>query len=268
MMTGCRFTFIVTAIFTATLDVASVQAASINLALRYSGSLAADGETPIGTPLLNTPPTHVPGAYHGFEVLMTLREMMPTQDFQAVQFDLNLDGFTPADFGCFLGHCYGGWIGNNPGDDAISAPAPIFAANADGGHPNDMKRIAAFATSPTGVKVRQPGEDNNVLRPLPFPFVLGTAYLQWDGEFGGGSIGLNIAPNGALPWGIYDGITPIALDASQFTTIGGSITFVPFIPEPATLSLVAMAMVGIGGFVCGRSRDYCVTYDVRPGPLS
>jgi hypothetical protein len=177
---------------------------------------------------------------------MTLSDMTPTQDFQAVQFDINLNGFTPAYFGA--------WIAKNPEHEPFgTAPAsPIFAANQDGGHdPNDLKRITVFATSPTGVKCRQPGEAGggcDVLNPpLPVPFPLGTAYLEWDGTFEGGSIGLNITPNGAIPWGIYDGFTPVALDASGFTTTGGAITFTP-IPEPATTLLIGVAIVGFVGF--------------------
>jgi hypothetical protein len=242
-----KLTIVLPLIAASALCATSTRAASINLALRYSGSLAADGTTPIGTPLLNTPPTHVPGAYHGFEVLMTLSDMTPTQDFQAVQFDINLDGFAPAQHGGL----YSAWSGNNPWWEPIgpSPGYPIFGVNADGGHhPNDLKRIAVFATSPTGIKCRQPGEAGGGCTPrnppLPVPFPLGTAYVQWDGKFGGGSIGLNITPNGALPWGIYDGTTPVALDASQFTMIGGSMTFTP-IPEAATMTLIGIAMVGI-----------------------
>jgi hypothetical protein len=51
-----------------------------------------------------------------------------------------------------------------------------------------------------------------------------------------------------LPWGIYDGTTPVALDASQFTTIGGSITFTP-IPEPATITLIGFTLVGFVGLL-------------------
>jgi hypothetical protein len=234
MMIRIKLT-IVLAIVAAALSAASTQAASINLAIRYSGSLAAaDGQTPIGTPLLDTPPTYVPGAFHAFDVLMTLSDMTPAQDFQAVQFDINLDGFTPAYFGA--------WVGNNPIFDPPGPPpgVPMFANNSDGGsHLNDLKRIAAFATSTFGVFGYRPGEEG--------PFLLGTAYLEWDGTFDGGSIGLNITPNGALPWGIFDGTTPVALDASQFTTNGGSITFTP-IPEPATIVLLGFAMLAVAGF--------------------
>jgi hypothetical protein len=243
MMVRFKLTIVLAIVATTLISAGSTGAASINLALRYSGSLAPDGSTSIGTPLLNVPPTYVPGAYHAFEVLMTLSDMTTAQDFQAVQFDINLDGFTPADFGA--------WIGDIPIFDPPGPPpgVPIFANNSDGGeNTNDLKRIAVFATSPGGVKGLRPGEANGNLR---FPFPLGTAYLEWDGMFDDGSIGLNVTPNGALPWGIYDGITPIALDASQFTTIGGSITFTP-IPEPATIMLIGVAMFGVVGY---RSRN-------------
>jgi hypothetical protein len=143
---------------------------------------------------------------------MTLTGATAAQDFQAVQFDLILDDLTPADFG--------GWVGNNPNFDPAGPPppAPIFANNSDGGSgPNDFERIAVFATSPTGVKGMQPGE--------AAPFTLGTAYVQWDGTATNNSFGLRVQPNGALPWGIYEGTTPTAMDGSMFTTNGGEVMF-------------------------------------------
>ena len=182
----------------------------IQLSMSYAGSSAADGVTPIGSPLnvgTGLSAENPDGAYHRFDVFMETSGMAEIDNFQAVQFDVVLGaGMKPADFG--------GWVPNNPTHDPTgpASTASVFSTSADSGaNVNDLERIVIIANGPEGVASVEPGETA--------PLRLGSAYIQWDGSTDANGVSsISLAANGLHPWGVYQDHAPVALDASTFST--------------------------------------------------
>jgi len=231
----------------------SASAAQLSLSLVYTASVdagfgavpddlvPAPGEQPGGVD-----PTH----HHNFQVLMSLVDTTPTEDFQAVQFDIQMGpGFSPSDFGGFTQ-----WTANAPEYDPNGLPpppaAPIFSDNGDiGALPDDLQRIFV-QTASSLLASSHPGEaDQSEQLGGPAPLLLGDFWVQYDQSVDGSlDSGLTIAPNGLNPWGLWDGAEAFAQPASSFS--GGSFEVsggTPVIPEPASIVLFGLAMVGLVG---------------------
>jgi hypothetical protein len=150
--------------------VAPTRAGTVNLDIAYAGSFDA-GFNPIGNPLDTG--THVAGAYHQFDVLMTLGGLAAGEDLQVLIFDLNLGaGFTPSDVP---------WTGATLQWDPPGPPGltNIFSESSDTG--NDLKAItiiAANANTYGGVHTQRPGVAGG---PLGAPTNIGSVFVFWDG---------------------------------------------------------------------------------------
>jgi hypothetical protein len=156
----------------------------IFLEVEYAGSFDS-AFNPIGTPLDAS--THVPGAYHQFDVFATLSGLDPGEDLAVVIFDMVLGaGMTPSDVP---------WIANpeliwDPPGPANNVP--IFSENSDPG--DDLKAIVVIAANGNnygGVHNRRPG--------VPGPTNLGSAFLFWDGTKPS-SVGVGANPNISDPF--------------------------------------------------------------------
>jgi PEP-CTERM motif len=184
-----KTTFALATVAAAMLCVASAQASSIHLTLDYAGSYdsAFTGLLPGSPPaplFAESAPhpgapnaVHVPGAYHQFDVYMTLTGTVAGEDFQTVTFDFVLGpGVTSSDFG---------WSGASPTNDPIGPPGSeaVFTSG-DFGTANDLKGIGVVA-NPNNSHIRthntQPGEAGGT---LGNPTLLGSAYVFWNGTFG------------------------------------------------------------------------------------
>jgi hypothetical protein len=146
--------------------VASAPAATVQLDIDYAGSF--DGAfNPIGSPLDTG--TAVPGAYHQFDVLMTMNGAVAGEDLGVLIFDVDLGaGFTPSDVG---------WTPATIQWDPPGPPGPtaIFSESSDAG--NDLKAITIIAASGTnygGVHTVRPGINGA-------PTNIGSIFVNWDG---------------------------------------------------------------------------------------
>jgi hypothetical protein len=231
-----KFAFALAAVVVACC-VASTQAANMNLTVDYAGSYDSafnplPGSPPAPLNSQNAPHSglpgavHVPGAYHAFDVFMTITGLPAGEDFQTVQWDMVLGpGVTPSDFGYVAvdpPYQY-----DPPGPAALQ---PLFTQNGDAGaDTGDLARITVIANSGAshqGTHFRHPGETEAPGDPdpdntnLPGPLKLGTAYVFWDGSFGGdGKSFVGIAPNGLNPWTtITAQNTPVGHGVNEFTS--------------------------------------------------
>jgi hypothetical protein len=166
----------------------------------------------------------VPGAYHRFDVYMTITGLPPGEDFQTVQWDMVLGpGVTPSDVGYVA--VAPPYMWDTPGP---IGPRPLFSQNGDAGaNTMDLERITVIAnpsTSHAGTHLRHPGENepggvgsNANLAP---PTKLGSAYVFWDGSVGpDGKSFVGVAPNGANPWtSITSTNTPVGHTQAEFTS--------------------------------------------------
>jgi hypothetical protein len=213
-------------------------AGEIHLTLDYIGSLSSEFED-IGFPLYDLPPTLVPSDYHGFDIYMELAGLGPGEDFQMVQFDINLDPrFVPADFG--------GWVADTSlmyDPSGPPPPVPVFPLNVDSGtDPNDLKRVIVFTSSAAVAAAVQPGESG--------PVWLGTAYIQWTGNtepfFGGPLLQIVDNPPGGDSWSLWVNGVGVA----QYSGFhGGQFANIMPIPEPSSITLAGLALVGLVAFI-------------------
>jgi hypothetical protein len=172
------------------------------------------------------PAVHVPGAYHQFDIYMTITGLPFGEDFQTVQFDMVLGpGVTPSDFGYVAvdpAYRY-----DPPGPAGLT---PLFSQNGDDGvNTGDLQTITVIANATNnhqGTHLHHPGENEPATDPDPDntnlapPLKLGSAYVFWDGTFGGDNKSfIGVAPRGAAPWtSITSTNTPIAHTAAEFTS--------------------------------------------------
>jgi hypothetical protein len=231
-----KFAFAIAAIV-ALCAVAPTQAANMLLTVDYAGSFDSSF-----TPLPGSPPAplnsqnaphagapaavHVPGAYHAFDVFMTITGLPAGEDFQTVQWDMVLGpGVTPSDFGYVAADP--AYQYDPPGPPGLAA---LFSQNGDAGsNTGDLQRITVITSatnSHQGTHLRHPGENEPSSDPDPDnanlapPTKLGTAYVFWDGTFGGdGKSFVGVAPNGANPWtSITANNTPVGHGVEEFTS--------------------------------------------------
>jgi autotransporter-associated beta strand protein len=209
--------------------------ANISLTLNYAGSYDAafnplPGSPPAplfseNAPHSGAPPAiHVPGAYHQFDVYMTITGLPAGEDFRSVEFDMVLGpGVTPSDFGYFA--VEPPYTYDPPGPPGLTA---LFSQNGDAGSNTlDLQGITVIANSLNnhqGTHLRHPGENepggvapNTNLAP---PLKLGSAFVFWDGTFGGdGKTFVGVAPNGANPWGSITAFNnPVGHSTAEFTS--------------------------------------------------
>jgi hypothetical protein len=232
-MNRFKMAFAVAIVAVAVLGI-SAQAANLTLSVDYAGSYDAafnplPGSPPAplfaqNAPHSGAPPAvHVPGAYHQFDVYMTITGLPAGEDFQTVQWDMVLGpGVTPSDFGYVAA-----------ADPQYDPPGPpgltaLFSQNGDAGsNTGDLQRITVItsaANNHQGTHLRHPGENepsgvgaNSNLAP---PMLLGSAYVFWDGTFGpDNKTFVGIAPNGANPWtSITAGNVPVGHGVGEFSS--------------------------------------------------
>jgi hypothetical protein len=216
-------------------------AAELELSLRYLGSY--DSSFAPKKPVLCPDCISMaePDDYHAFGVYMRLLDALPNEDFQAVQFDIDLGpGLSPADFG--------GWIGNDVQFDPPGPvpPTSIWMDNLDAGsNPNDFVRILALSNNSAAMAALQLGEAD--------PFLLGTAYVEWDTI---SSSTISIEPNGLDNWGTFIGGVPTAHFASSFSEGPADFFSACIIPEPASIGMALLAaIVALGLPLRSRGRQ-------------
>lgn len=223
----------------------SAQAASIQLDLQYAGTTSnfsdfSDSLKPAPElsdavdPLLD---------YHKFEVYMTVSDTLPEENFWTALFNIDLGpGMVPGDFGGFSQ-----WTPNNPDYDpnspAVPPPAaPIYSDSTDSGaSDHDLQRMFIQVASAT-LAASQPGEPGQDAQLGPVPLLLGDFYVQWDQSIAAAT-SVSISPEGQLPWGLYIDGTETAQGSDSFS--GNRLDFV--FPEPASITLAGLAMIGLLG---------------------
>jgi hypothetical protein len=162
--------------------------------LQYAGSYDA-GFNPLPcsppAPLFAQPAPHagappavfVPGAYHQFDLYMTLTNTLAGEDFDSVTVDFLLGpGVTVSD----TPYSGASHIHDPPPAGAGNGgPAEVILTNGDfGPNTNDLKAVAAQANNANSyarTHQTQPGEAAGT---LGAPYLLGSAFVFWDGSFG------------------------------------------------------------------------------------
>jgi hypothetical protein len=215
---------------------ATLRAANLHLEVQYAGSYDSafnplPGSPPAPLFAQNAPhpgapgAIHVPGAYHRFDVYMTITGLAGSgttgQDFQSVKFDFDLGpGVTPSDRG---------YDGANYQHDPPGPfpPTNLFSQNGDAGPAViDLKFISIIANSAnnhSGTHHRHPGENEPAPighQPLPPPTLLGSAYVFWDGTTdarGKSWVGVSLSPDVPDPWSDVQGNTVTPHPAADMT---------------------------------------------------
>jgi hypothetical protein len=199
----------------------------------------------------------LPTDFHQFDVFMTLGGMTADEDFQTAVFDVVLGpGVTP---NLLFGTAYSGDPSSYDPPPNGAPLLPLFTTNTDAGIANDLKAITVVANSTNnhaGVHFRHPGEvqassstdpDNSNLPP---PTFLGSVFVNWTG-IGSSYVGLSDPNNVTNVWS-----TVKVSDNGAILYQAGSMNQGPNqvfgIPEPATLSLVGLAVIGSLGFLRRR----------------
>ena len=225
--------------------------AELTLTLTYLGSNKPDFSSPFVLDLcgdLDQAPLE-PTDIHNFAVWMELTDTAPGEDFQAVQYDVDLGpGAAPADFG---GSSQ--WTANNPLVDLNGplppGPASLFSDNRDiGSSDHDLIRILSLIGSRDQAAEVQAGEGG--------PFLLGDFWVTgnvWSVLIGPSSElspNIELTPNGGLPWGIWTGEIAVAQPDSSFHY--GGFVHPGCVPEPASGLLAALAALGLASSVRRR----------------
>lgn len=227
------------------------RAAELTLTLSYLGSNTADFSNPYVLDICRDADQFPidPTDIHDFAVWMELTDTAPGEDFEAVQFDVNLGaGAAPADFGGASQ-----WTPNNPLVDPVGVPppAPLFFENADiGTSDHDLVRIAALTNTASLPYVAEPGESG--------PFLLGDFWVTgdvWSVVIGPStelSPNIALAPNGILPWGLWVDGVGVAQPASSFHH--GGFVHPNCVPEPASCLLAGLAVLGLATVLLRERR--------------